>query len=368
MTKFGLYVHIPFCKKICPYCVFPKIVTNLDKNYKIYHEKLITEIRLAKKNIKSFDTIYIGGGTPNFIPINYLENILKELQDLNPNEYTIELNPSYIDDFLINILKKYKINRVSLGVQTFNKKGLNILGRDHNKKDIKNAYKLIYENITQNISIDLIFNYPFEELKDLKKDLKNIIKLSPKHISAYDLIYEEGSRFTYLTNKGLLPKYDSDKSYLFYKYVINTLKEAGYTHYEISSFAKEGFQGRHNLLYWNIDNYLGVGLGAVSYINGTEITNTSNFSKYIKEPFSKIQEKNELLYRDVIGRYFYMGLRKLSGVSLSYIEKLFNIDVFNYYPKIIDLINDGLLEYNNDVIKLTEKGLFLGNIVFREFI
>lgn len=369
MKKLGLYIHLPFCERKCSYCVFPVVVTKRDSYYRLYTEKLISEIKVAKKSKKSFDTIYLGGGTPNKMPINYLEEILKELDDLNPQEYTIELNPELVDEFLISVLKKYKINRVSLGAQTFNEKGLEILNRSHTKKDIIKAYNLVYENITKNISLDLIFNYPYQTLKDLKKDLKELLKLRPRHISAYDLIYEDGSKITYLKNKGLIPQDSSDTSYEYFNYIIKTLKKYKYTHYEISSFTKPHSESINNLIYWDLDNYLGLGLGAVSYVNGTEIINPENFMDYISnKPLSELQTKTDLLYRDIIARYFYMGLRKLEGVSIKKIEDMFKISIFSIYPNIQDLIDNGLLIRNDDNLRLSERGLFLGNHVFREFI
>lgn len=365
MSKKGLYIHIPFCKSMCSYCAFSKIISTSSKILDNYFTKLISDIKTIENDFCSIDTIYIGGGTPNSIPLDYLKKLLDSLDMINPIEYTIELNPELIDKKQIELFKNYKINRISIGIETISKKGIALLNRFHTKKIIKNSISLIKNNLTKNISLDLIFNYPGQKFKELKRDIKFIKKLNPYHISAYDLIIEDGTRINYLINKNILPRPSSDTSGKYYEYIIKYFKKYGYNQYEISSFAKCGFESIHNKIYWENKEYYGLGLSAVGFINNIEISQSKNFNNYLNNIDITYEKycNNDLLKREIM-----MGLRCIRGINIKKINSKYNKNIIKLFPKITEFIELGLLEISNDYLKFTKKGLFLGNIVFEEFL
>ena len=360
MTK-GLYIHLPFCKEKCPYCIFDTIETTNKNLICSYIDYLITKI--DQLNPLDFDTIYLGGGTPNYIDNNNLDKFLSALDRFKPLEYTIELNPEFITIDQLYLLKKHHVNRVSLGVQTFNKLAQKSIERYYHFKDIKLKINHIKSIIGDNISLDIIFNYPYQKLNDIKRDVKKILKLKATHISIYDLIYEEGSKLTYLIKKKQIIKNNDDLSFYAYKYIINKLKKAKFKQYEISSFAKDNFESIHNKKYWLHQDYLAIGLGASSFINNVEITNSNTLKKLYNEE----QNLKELSLKDQMSRYMFMGLRLINGIKPDDFKTKFNCypqDIFN----IKELVDNNLLEYSGNYLRLTNKGLFLANLVFEEFI
>ncbi len=360
-NKKGLYIHIPFCKNKCPYCVFQTIETNNKELVTTYIDYLISEIE--KLDSHKFDTIYLGGGTPNYLSNFDLERLLISLDKFNVLEYTIELNPEYITIEQLKILKNHHINRVSIGVQSFNKLALKSLNRYYEFRKIKELVRLIKNELTPNISLDLIFNYPYQKLIDIKNDVRKVLKLKVPHLSIYDLIYEDNSHLTNLVRHKKIAINDEKISFLGYKYIINKLVKKGFGHYEISSFAKQDYQSIHNLKYWEDKEYLALGLGASSYLNNNEITNARQLNKL----YQNIKKVNKLSEFEQMSRYMFMGLRKLDGINPQDFYIKFNKQISVVF-NISDLINNKLIKYNDDVIKLTNKGLFLANQVFEVFI
>lgn len=365
MNYRGLYVHIPFCNHICNYCDFCKMVSTNDTIHK-YILRLLEEIDLYKEYYKSVKTIYIGGGTPNILSDNDLELLLKKIESLNIDytEYTIEVNPELLTEYQVILFKKYGINRVSIGAESFNDLNLEYLGRHHKKKDIFNSINLLKKYEINNISIDLIFAYPNDSISNIKEELEIIKTLDIPHISLYSLILEERTLFYYKYNKNEFKPIDEDLAADMMELIESKLNEFGFNHYEISNYSKPGFESCHNLLYWSSLEYVGVGLGASGYLKGIRYDNTKVLSTYLNT-FKKDEVK--LSINDKKSEYFMLGLRKLEGVSLSNYKSIFNSDPFKDF-NLEKLINLKLCEIKNDYFKLTHKGLMLGNIVFEEFV
>lgn len=362
----GLYIHIPFCNKLCSFCDFPKRI-NQKEDLKIkYINKLKEEIEDAINNY-TFDTIYIGGGTPNSLSLELLEDLFKSLEKIDFKqilEFTIEANYELITLEQVKLFKKYHINRVSLGVQTLNYEIANKINRYSNYKVLLEKIKLLRENGIENINLDFIFGLPNQTLEDVKKDLKYIKEINPKHISYYSLILEDKTVLSNLIQQNKINLPDDELTSKMYDLIIKELKESGYHHYEISNFAINGYESKHNLLYWDLDEYIGVGMSGASYFDNKRITNSKIIDNYLK---NNDIIKNEETIEDSKGEYFWLGLRKIDGVSIQKYKDKFNSDPFKDF-KIKDLVNKGLLEINDDIIKLTHFGLLHGNYVFEYFI
>ena len=361
----GLYIHIPFCNKICNYCDFPKMVSS-DSNKTKYIKRLKEEIIYRKKDLCDIDTVYIGGGTPNSLSIELLDELLDFIKDYikNSKEATIELNPDLINIDQINLFKKYGINRISLGVESFNDNHLKTLGRTHTKEIVYNKIKLLKENGFNNINVDLIFGLPNETLNDIKFNLDCIKELNINHLSYYSLILEDKTIFAYLLENKKIELLDDDLVADMYEFINEYMYEIGFNHYEISNYSKNGYESKHNLLYWNEEEYVGVGLGASGFINHYRYTNFKTlkayFNNYTEDKIfiSKDEEKNE---------FFMLGLRMINGVNLGdYINK-YNSNPFEDF-NLNNLIEKGLLELNDNQLRIPKDKLFIANLVFEEFI
>ena len=276
----GLYIHIPFCAHICSYCDFAKKIAVDDKQIRQYLVKLVEEMAAKSKYYSSCDTIYIGGGTPNVLNNSELEFLLDSISKYNilAKEYCIECNPELITSKQVNLFKKYHINRVSLGMQTTNSSGLKLLNRHHTKTDVLKAVNLLKANGISNINIDLIYAYFGETLADLKEDLSFLLSLDIKHISAYSLILEKNTKLYHLYKEKDI---DQDLAADMMDYIRQELSGNGYNHYEISNFAKAGFESKHNLSCWNQEEYIGFGTSAHSYTNNVRYSNIDSMEEYI---------------------------------------------------------------------------------------
>ena len=355
----GLYIHIPFCSSLCKYCDFPKLIKQKDDVINDYINKLIEDINELNNKHYHFDTLYIGGGTPNMLNIHLLDKLLSAINELDINingEKTIECNFEHLSEDKIKLFKHYGINRLSIGVQTFDKEVGKYIGRVSDFNKLKEVVSLLNKYNLTNYNFDLIYGLPKQTLRIVESDLKQVLSLNPKHISYYSLILEENSVFGVKKQEPIEEEIELDMEELINK----TLENNGFTHYEISNYAKPGFESKHNMIYWTLDEYIGLGLGAASYFQGKRYSNSKKLKEYMNN--------QNISYDEVIdGEYFIMGLRMLNGVSISKYIDLYKEDPFKKYNihKLIDL---GLLELNGDILKLTPKGLDLGNIVFEEFI
>ena len=366
------YVHIPFCTQICYYCDFSKVFI---KNQPVdsYLEHLLQEFH--SYDIQKLRTLYIGGGTPTALSAPQLEVLLDGLTknlDLSVlEELTIEANPGDLDEDKIAVLKNSAVNRVSLGVQTFDDKMLKKIGRSHLEKDI-------YENIDRlklagfdNISIDLIYALPGQTKEQVKDNVAKAITLDIPHMSLYSLILENHTVFMNRMRRGKLPLPKEEVEAEMFEYIIAALELAGFEHYEISNFSKPGFESRHNLMYWDNAEYYGIGAGASGYVNGVRYKNHGPIRHYLKaveEGNARIHEEH-LSQREQMEEEMFLGLRKKSGVSMKRFEEKFGTSFDNLYGQVVrDLCHQGLLQVEGQQIRMTKKGLFLGDTVAERFI
>lgn len=361
----GLYVHIPFCESICHYCDFAKQVPKNQALVDQYLDALIAEIMANKDHFESIETIYIGGGTPSMLTVEQLEKLFKTLALIKPSEYTIEVNPESYDKQKGELMAKYGVNRVSLGVQTFKSSLLEAINRKHQASDVDKVINDLREKGIVNISIDLIYAIPGQTLADLKDDLEQIEKLDIKHISCYSLILEDKTYFYHQFLRGKFKPSDQDLEAEMFIFIQKRLKEMGFTHYEISNYAKPGYASKHNLIYWTLGEYIGVGSGAHGFVNGVRTYNNRALNQYFKNYRKEEikQTKTDLLADEMI-----FGLRKIKGVSIAKIEEKYQISLYDTYPGLKEKINEGLLKEEKGQLMLTEKGILLGNLVFVVFI
>lgn len=366
------YVHIPFCTQICYYCDFSKVFI---KNQPVdsYLEHLLEEFRFY--DIQKLRTLYIGGGTPTALSAPQLEVLLKGLTknlDLSVlEELTIEANPGDLDADKIAVLKNSAVNRVSLGVQTFDDKMLKKIGRSHLEKDI-------YENIDRlklagfdNISIDLIYALPDQTMDQVKENVAKAIGLDIPHMSLYSLILENHTVFMNRMRRGKLPLPKEELEAEMFEYIIAELEKAGFEHYEISNFSKIGFESRHNLMYWDNAEYYGIGAGASGYVNGIRYKNHGPIRHYlsaVEEGNARITEEH-LSQKEQMEEEMFLGLRKKSGVSMARFEEKFGRSFDELYDEIVrDLVQKGLMQIEGDRVRMTKRGLFLGDTVAERFI
>ena len=377
MDKFGIYVHIPFCKKKCKYCDFISFSCFEEKEEE-YVKCLIKEIE-NRKNSKVVSTIYIGGGTPSIIDskniIKILDSIYSNFNVLKDAEITIEINPGTI--ITKEKLEDYKnagINRLSIGLQSTENRILELIGRIHTYENFLSTYSLARETGFENINVDLMLAIPTQTEEELLNSVNKVIELNPNHISLYSLILEEGTELAKLISEKKLELLDEDLERKMYWSAKNVLENNGYKHYEISNFCQKGFESNHNLDCWNQKEYLGFGLAAHSYLNNKRFSNIGNLEKYIENIHKLKFEKNIEIHEEQdktskMKEFMLIGLRKIEGIKISEFERKFRINPLFYFRfEISKLTDEKLIEVDLDNIKLTKKGLDLANKVFEEFI
>jgi len=361
----GLYIHIPFCKSLCSYCDFPKRINQKEEIINKYLSKLENDINNLEES--HFDTVYIGGGTPNLLSLKQLEELLITIKKRIKNEiieFTIETNYEFINQEQINLFKKYGINRISIGVQTLNKDIGKVINRISDFDKLKEKVELLKENGLRNINLDFIFGLPNEKLKDIKENLKQIYELDVPHISYYSLILEDKTLLQYQIENKIVKLPDDDLCADMYNLIIDEFISHGYHHYELSNFSKPGFESKHNIIYWSLDPYIGLGMSASSFYDGFRTTNSRFIEKYLTND-DIIKEKISI--DKLKGEYFWLGLRKIDGVSIKEYQQKFNSAPLIDF-EINKLIEKELLIIENDYIKLTRFGIEHGNYVFTHFI
>lgn len=323
----SVYIHIPFCKTICSYCDFCKMFYNT----KWVHDYLIN---LKKEIIDQYmgeeiETIYIGGGTPSCLKeneLNFLMEIISIFQKKADCEFTFECNLNDIKESLLQILKKNGVNRLSIGIESFQEKKQILMGREHSYSESLEKINLARKMGFNNINIDLIYGFPNETLEDLKEDLKLFLKLNPEHISTYSLNIESHT-LLYVNN---VSKIEEDTDAIFYEYIRKTLKKKKYQQYEVSNFAKKGFESKHNLKYWNNEEYYGFGLSASGYIDQIRYINTKNLTKYLNQEWDR--ERILLSKTDIMDNEIMLGLRKSQGIHLETFEQKYHVSLEKAYP------------------------------------
>lgn len=374
MKELGIYVHIPFCKQKCSYCDF---ISYWDKNNLIekYIEALKQEIKDNSEDVSKYEssTIYIGGGTPSYIESKYIGEILetiKQKYNISKNaEITIEVNPGTATKEKLRCYVEAGINRISIGLQSCNNNLLKMIGRIHTYEEFLNTYKLAREVGFKNINVDLMIGLPNQTLDDVKKSLEEISKLNPEHISVYSLIVEEGTPIERKIEKGEFKLPNEELERKEYWEVKKNLEGFGYKHYEISNFAKIGYESKHNLNCWEQKEYLGFGVAAHSYINKTRYSNTENIEKYINQEMRSYIVHEVQNDEDQKKEYMLLGLRKIEGIQISSFKNKFGCNpIMEFKNELNKLVQEKLIEIDLDQIKLTEKGIDLANIVWEEFI
>ena len=361
----SIYIHIPFCEHICSYCDFNKILYN-DEIAFLYVNKLIEDLDYIISLNLRFKTIYVGGGTPTSLSDELLDKLFNKIEkiiDYNEDfEFTVEANVENLTLNKLEIFNKYYVNRISIGVQTFNDEILKIYNRKHSSTDALNKIKETKKYIS-NINIDLIYGSTFEDFEILKNDLEIISSLPINHISLYSLQINDGTIFSYQKIKEL----DGDKIREQYDYIVSYLKKLGFIHYEISNFAKEGYESKHNITYWRDGKYLALGAGASGYLSNFRYKNVKNPLSYINK--EEIFEIEEVSHDDDYEYYLITNLRLLSGFSIDEINKKFSIDFIKDHLEKINLLkNKGLIDIQNGRFFCTENGIFVLDSIILELL
>ena len=351
----SVYIHIPFCENICSYCDFCKLKYNSEW-ISLYLESLKQEIETYYKGEK-IRTLYIGGGTPSVLSMIELTKLfeLVKIFDLSElEEFTIECNIESITNEKLILFKKNNVNRLSIGVQTFNEKFIKLLNRNHTKEEVEEKINMAKLVGFDNINVDLMYALPGETMEDLECDVDEILRLNVPHISCYSLMIEPNTKL-YIDN---VKEIDEDLDYEMYKYIEKRLNNREYTHYEVSNYAKIGYESKHNLVYWNNEYYYGFGLGASGYLEKYRYDNTKNLTKYNSHNFvaniTKIEESDRIKYELIL------GFRKLKGINKYDFKKKFNINIYEI-PNIKDMLDKGMLEENNEYIYIPSSWIYKSN-------
>lgn len=363
----GLYIHIPFCIKKCAYCDFVSI-TNSEYMFEKYIDTLLSEAEEYRG--EEIDSIFIGGGTPTVLPPILITRLLKGIHNIfrisSNAEISCEGNPGTITDEKISALIDGGINRMSVGVQSFNDKELKVIGRIHDAKTAYNTVCKIRKRGISNINIDIMTALPNQTPKSLNETLKTAVELPITHISAYSLIIEDGTPLEKDYSKGLIAVPDEDEDREMYADTVEFLKKFGFNRYEISNFAKQGYECRHNLKYWNCDEYIGLGAAAHSYIGEERFFNSNNIKEYI---IDNKREKITLSEADKISEFMMMGLRKCSGINIDEFKNRFGKTIDEVFgAELNKFMRLDLLQYHNGSYGLTDRGIDVSNSVMCDFL
>ena len=391
--ELSLYIHIPFCVRKCGYCDFLSAPAD-EKARDRYVQALLMEIEryqgteTADRKIK---TLYIGGGTPSILSVDQLDCIMQKIKYTfnfcDDIEASMEMNPGTASKEKCRALYQMGINRLSIGLQSTNDMELKTLGRIHSYEDFINTYTWCREAGFQNINVDLMAALPYQIVERYTTGLRKIIRLAPEHISAYSLILEEGTPFYQKYNSGCYPLPDEEQERLMYRETEQILAQAGYERYEISNYAKKGYACRHNLVYWQGGDYLGLGLGSSSYMDGVRFHNTTDFNTYVNQG-AYVEDREELSVQAKMEEFMFLGLRVMAGVSGTEFEKRFGKTMEDVYGDVLRKHEEeGLLQIerkedrkeaaaaepakgktNIEKVMLTTNGVDVSNYVFADFL
>ncbi|MDF0478794.1 radical SAM family heme chaperone HemW [Vagococcus sp. PNs007] len=377
LDKVSAYIHIPFCEHICYYCDFNKVFLK-GQPVDEYIQGLLKEIRLTieKYPCQVVDTLYVGGGTPTSLTASQLDVLLKGLRDLLPfvegNEFTVEANPGDLTEEKLTVMKTHGVNRLSMGVQSFDDRLLKKIGRKHSAQDVYDTMKIVEKSGLDNVSIDLIYALPGQTLENFEDTLDKAIALGLPHYSMYSLILENKTIFNNWARQGRLNLPTEDIEGDMFDLAAEKMDKAGIFKYEISNFSKPGFESKHNLVYWDNQHYYGFGAGASGYLGTERYRNHGPIQHYLqplREDRLPIIETEELSRKQIIEEEMFLGLRKIEGVSLASFENKFEQPLETIYASVLPkLKEEGLIKEEQGFIRLTDKGLILGNEVFQEFI
>ncbi|MBC6307948.1 oxygen-independent coproporphyrinogen III oxidase [Listeria sp. FSL L7-1582] len=373
----AIYIHIPFCEHICYYCDFNKVFLE-GQPVDEYVDLLIKEMEMvtAKHAMEPVETVFVGGGTPTTLTEAQLVKLCSAVQHLFPltedAEFSFEANPGDLSLSKLQVMKDHGVNRLSMGVQSFNNELLKKIGRIHTVDDVYQSVNNAKQVGFENVSIDLIFSLPGQTEADFEDTLTKALNLDLPHYSAYSLIIEPKTIFYNLMRKGklLLPGEDAEAN--MYEMLMSTMEERGRKQYEISNFAKLGFESRHNIVYWSNEHYFGFGAGAHGYIGETRYANYGPLKKYMqpleKDELPTFQQK-ELTLKEKMEEEMFLGLRKVAGVDKAHFQAKFGQALDTTFARAIDkTVEKGWLESTPESVRLTRRGRFLGNNVFQEFL
>ena len=388
MREIGIYVHIPFCKQKCYYCDF-KSYANKEELIEKYIKWLKYEIKEVGEGNKldyendldelvTVKTIYIGGGTPSYLDSKYIKEIIEEIREnfklADKVEITIEVNPGTVNKTKLLDYINSGINRISIGLQSTDNELLKRIGRIHKYEDFLQTYNMAREVGFKNINVDLMLALPGQTIAKLEKGLKQVIDLQPDHISLYSLIIEDGTKIEKMLKNNEITLPDENIERKMYWETKKVLEEAGYIHYEISNFAKEGYKSEHNWNCWSQKEYMGFGVAAHSYTNDVRFSNIDSIEEYI-ENYEQGNVTDNFVFHEKqtqsskMKEYMMLGLRKIEGISIQeFKNKFVGNPLYIYRKELQKLVEEELIEIELDKIKLTKKGLDFANIVWEEFI
>ena len=371
----GIYIHIPFCKRRCIYCDF--FSTTRSEEKPTYVRALCQELAIRKDYLEDeeIETIYLGGGTPSQLTEEELNEIFTSLYNIykvkEDAEITLEANPDDLTPEYVSMLRRLPINRISMGIQTFQEETLKLLHRRHTARQAIEAFQRCREAGFRNISIDLMYGLPGETLDTWKEDLQQAIALHPEHISAYHLIYEEGTALWKLREEHQVEEADEDLSVTLFKTLINELKQAGYQHYEISNFCLPGLHSRHNSSYWTGKKYLGCGPSAHSFNGSYRQWNIASLDNYLKGIASG-KPNYEIEELDLYTRYndfVITSIRTCWGMSLSRLRSEYGEELYRYCLRMAKShLEQGVLEIEKDTLRLTQEGIFISDGIMSDLL
>ena len=370
-SALGIYLHIPFCIKKCNYCDFCSFPNSDGSIVEAYADELVRRIKCFSEEHgkRRVDTIYFGGGTPTLMPTGCFERIFSALRDsfdIAPDaEITVECNPASIDREGLLALRALGANRLSIGLQSTNDDELSALGRVHSFEDFRNTFFEAREAGFGNISADLMYGIPLQTLESFERTLSALVELRPEHISAYGLKIEEGTAFYHNIDKLVLP--DEDGEAEFYSLCCDFLQKAGYDRYEISNFAVNGKESKHNLKYWNRDDYIGFGVAAHSCFEGERFCNSRDIKSFLCGK-DICEQRERISENDMISEYVMLRLRLASGIDVKEFSELSKKDFKSLYPSVDGYIKNGFMVERDGKIAFTTKGFLVSNVILSEML
>ena len=381
----GIYLHIPFCRSRCSYCDFATDIYRDAGSVDVYVKALVKEIGLFRSGTveqveqggtvleQTIDTIYCGGGTPSLLSGKQVERIIEAISDKfdisDLKEITMEMNPATVTPETLRDFRSLGVNRASFGVQTFNDRSLKLLARAHDANDARETFKMLRNAGFDNISFDLIAGLPGQTLADWERNLDEAITLQPEHLSLYLLEIHEGTPLAEQVRSGRQPLPDNELAAEMYELMLDKLVAEGYSQYEISNFARSGFESRHNTKYWMLDPVFGFGVSAHSFDGTQRYANERDTAKYVQmiENKSSVEVMREDI--DLASEFIFLGLRLENGIDLSGFATRFGFDLIGKYQAEIERLNDaGLVERTENSLRLTRKGKLFSNEVFSIFV
>lgn len=358
----SVYIHIPFCNSICSYCDFCKVMYNKDWVVP-YLKRLEEEIDNSYMG-EEISTLYIGGGTPSSLSLEELQELFKILSKFHKSkdiEFIFECNLNDLEEEKLDFLYSKGVNRLSIGIESFDEEKLEFMKRESSFKEAKKKIEMLRKIGFDNINLDLMYAIPGETPKMLKKDLKKFLKLKPEHISTYSLIIDKNT----LVGLNKVKPIEEERDLKLYEIICKTLKKKGFIHYEVSNFAKKGFESKHNLTYWNNEEYYGFGVGASGFVEAIRYENTKSLTEYLKGNF--ISSKSLMSKVDNMENELILGFRKLEGINLEHFFDKFEENMQNIFP-IKPLVKSGDLIYKNGYIYINPKKLYVMNEILIKLI